>query len=57
MGADLEVLARVLVLKGPRITQYTLRSVGSGTGPEMVAPLRWAVSTIDAALLSMSSWS
>ena len=26
-----------LSLNGPRITQYTLRSVGRGTGPEMVA--------------------
>src|SRR5262249_51787133 len=36
-----------LSLNGDRITQYTFFSVGSGTGPVMVAPVRWAVSTID----------
>ena len=35
-----------LSMKGPRITQYTFFSVGSGTGPVIVAPVRWAVSTI-----------
>src|SRR5205814_6995959 len=38
-----------LSLKGLRITQYTFFSVGRGTGPVMVAPVRWAVSTIDCA--------
>ena len=37
------------------MTQYTFFSVGSGTGPEMVAPLRCAVSTMDCALRSISS--
>src|SRR5262249_28287165 len=36
-----------LSLNGERITQSTFFSVGSGTGPVMVAPVRWAVSTID----------
>ena len=36
-----------LSLNGLLMTQYTFFSVGNGTGPEMVAPLRCAVSTID----------
>src|SRR5205823_5869001 len=35
-----------LSLNGLRITQYTFFSVGRGTGPVIVAPLRCAVSTI-----------
>ena len=46
-----------LSLKGPRITVYLLRLVGSGTGPKTKAPVRSAVSTIDRAVLSMTSWS
>src|SRR5215212_9894084 len=46
-----------LSLKGPRITVYRLRFVGSGTGPNTKAPVRSAVSTIDRAVLSMTSWS
>ena len=46
-----------LYLCGERITQYTLRSVGSGTGPVMRAPLRSTVSTILRADASISSWS
>src|SRR5918996_2087404 len=34
-----------------------LRSVGRGTGPATVAPVRWAVSTISRAARSMASWS
>src|SRR5215213_1448504 len=34
-----------------------LRSVGSGTGPETLAPVRSAVSTISRAARSMASWS
>src|SRR6185437_7475124 len=41
-----------LSLNGDRITQYTFFSVGSGTGPVMVAPVRWAVSTMSRADLS-----
>jgi hypothetical protein len=41
VGADLEVLARV----------------GNGTGPETVAPVRVAVSTISLAAVSMAEWS
>ena len=52
--ADLEMLARVLVLKGERITQYTFFSVGSGTGPDTVAPVRVAVSTISFAADSIA---
>src|SRR3954447_11017395 len=36
-----------LSLKGLRMTVYTFFSVGRGTGPVIVAPVRWAVSTID----------
>src|SRR5215211_1773686 len=32
-------------------------SVGRGTGPDTVAPVRWAVSTISRAARSMASWS
>jgi hypothetical protein len=39
------------------MTQYTFFSVGSGTGPVMVAPVRAAVSTIDAADRSSAWWS
>src|SRR3954462_5960196 len=46
-----------LSLKGLRITTYTFFSVGSGTGPETVAPVRSAVSTISLAARSMASWS
>src|SRR5205807_6385162 len=46
-----------LSLNGERITQYTFFSVGSGTGPVMVAPVRCAVSTIDWADLSSCWWS
>src|SRR5680860_1762271 len=46
-----------LSLNGPRITQKTFFSVGRGTGPDMVAPVRSAVSTILRALLSTSSCS
>src|SRR6185312_2618325 len=43
-----------LSLNGERITQYTFFSVGSGTGPVMVAPVRVAVSTISFAAVSMA---
>src|SRR5205823_13977145 len=43
-----------LSLKGERITQYTFFSVGSGTGPETVAPVRVAVSTISLAADSIA---
>src|SRR6266511_5954845 len=46
-----------LSLNGERITQYTFFSVGSGTGPVMVAPVRWAVSTMSFADLSTCWWS
>src|SRR6202043_2739744 len=46
-----------LSLKGDRITQYTFFSVGSGTGPETVAPVRVAVSTISLAAVSIAVWS
>src|SRR5262245_9697844 len=46
-----------LSLCGERTTQYTLRSVGSGTGPETFAPVRVTVSTILRADWSMTSWS
>src|SRR5207253_3409217 len=46
-----------LSLNGERITQYTFFSVGSGTGPVMVAPVRWAVSTMSRADLSTCWWS
>ncbi len=46
-----------LSLNGERMTQYTLRSVGSGTGPETVAPVRVAVSTISLAERSSCVWS
>src|SRR5207302_7877700 len=35
-----------LSMCGERMTQYRLRSMGSGTGPEMRAPVRLTVSTI-----------
>src|SRR5262249_50437513 len=43
-----------LSLNGERITQYTFFSVGSGTGPETVAPVRVAVSTISLAAVSIA---
>src|SRR5438270_12258782 len=46
-----------LSLNGDRITQYTFFSVGSGTGPETVAPVRVAVSTISLAAVSIAVWS
>ncbi len=46
-----------LSLKGLRITQYTFFSVGRGTGPVIVAPVRWAVSTICDAERSSCWWS
>src|ERR1700752_4202852 len=46
-----------LSLKGERITQYTFFSVGRGTGPETVAPVRVAVSTISFAAVSIAVWS
>ena len=46
-----------LSMKGPRITQYTFFSVGRGTGPVIVAPVRCAVSTIWVAERSTCWWS
>ena len=46
-----------LSLNGDRITQYTFFSVGRGTGPETVAPVRVAVSTISLAAVSIAVWS
>src|SRR3954451_2897544 len=46
-----------LSLKGERITAYTFFSVGRGTGPETVAPVRVAVSTISLAAVSIAEWS
>ena len=44
--AHLELLAESLFTCGERMTQYMLRSVGSGIGPETLAPVFWAVSTM-----------
>src|SRR3984885_8062873 len=41
-------------LNGERITQYTFFSVGSGTGPDTLAPVRVAVSTISFAADSIA---
>src|SRR3954447_8667448 len=46
-----------LSLNGDRITQYTFFSVGRGTGPDTVAPVRAAVSTISLAAVSIAEWS
>src|SRR5918998_2527576 len=46
-----------LSLKGDFTTAYTFFSVGNGTGPETVAPVRVAVSTISLAAVSMAGWS
>src|SRR5262249_11423296 len=46
-----------LSLNGLRVTQYTFFSVGRGTGPVIVAPLLWAVSTICWADRSSCWWS
>src|SRR5215211_3743192 len=46
-----------LSLKGDFTTAYTFFSVGSGTGPETLAPVRVAVSTISLAAASMAEWS
>src|SRR5947209_18069874 len=46
-----------LSLNGERITQYTFFSVGRGTGPETLAPVRVAVSTISLAAVSIAEWS
>src|SRR5207237_2967422 len=46
-----------LSLNGERITQYTFFSVGRGTGPETLAPVRVAVWTISLAAVSIAEWS
>ena len=46
VSAHLEVLRESLYLCGDRMTQYTFFSVGSGTGPTTLAPVRVTVSTI-----------
>ena len=46
-----------LYLCGDRMTQYTFFSVGSGTGPTTLAPVRVTVSTILRAEASIASWS
>src|SRR5262245_53746987 len=46
-----------LYLCGDLMTQKTFFSVGSGTGPAILAPVRVTVSTILRAELSMTSWS
>ena len=46
-----------LYLCGERMTQYTFFSVGSGTGPTTLAPVRVTVSTIFRAEASIASWS
>ena len=46
-----------LYLWGERMTQKTFFSVGSGTGPTTVAPVRVTVSTILRAEASIASWS
>src|SRR6478752_9137841 len=46
-----------LYLWGERITQYTFFSVGNGTGPATLAPVRVTVSTILRAEVSITSWS
>src|SRR5205823_6622811 len=46
-----------LSLKGDRITVYTDRSVGSGTGPTTLAPVRVTWSTMSRAAASRISWS
>src|ERR1700709_1484622 len=43
-----------LSLNGDFTTAYTFFSVGSGTGPDTVAPVRVAVSTISFAAVSMA---
>src|ERR1700677_2479720 len=43
-----------LSLNGERITQYTFFSVGNGTGPDTLAPVRVAVSTISFAADSIA---
>jgi hypothetical protein len=43
-----------LSLNGDLMTAYTFFSVGSGTGPDTVAPVRVAVSTISLAAVSMA---
>jgi len=44
-------------MNGPRMTVNRCFSVGSGTGPETSAPVRWAVSTICLADWSRILWS
>src|SRR3954469_8399072 len=46
-----------LSLNGERMTAYTFFSVGRGTGPETLAPVRVAVSTISLAAVSIAEWS
>src|SRR3954447_26974428 len=43
-----------LSLNGERMTAYTFFSVGRGTGPDTVAPVRCAVSTISLAAVSIA---
>src|SRR3954451_15927173 len=45
-----------LSLNGDFMPAWMLRSVGSGTGPETVAPVRVAVSTISLAAVSRAWW-
>src|SRR6267142_5514744 len=42
---------------GERSTVYTVRAVGSGIGPAVRAPVRFAVATISPADLSRIAWS
>ena len=46
-----------LYLWGERMTHHTFFSVGNGTGPATLAPVRVTVSTILRADESMTSWS
>ena len=52
MGADLELLAALLVDVGPRSTVNFSILFGSGIGPRTRAPVRFAVLTISAVELS-----
>ena len=57
VGAALKLLAAVLIFVGSPQDGDDLLLGGRGMGPDTVAPVRLAVSTIFSALWSMTWWS
>jgi hypothetical protein len=57
VGADLELLARLLVDVRRAVDRELLDRVGSGIGPRTCAPVRFAVFTISRVDWSSTRWS